>query len=63
MSTTPNTPYPVVGELFGSDLVGIIPQPVLQPGGPGTPVTQPTQTIGSLNGQWFNPCGHSVNNL
>lgn len=61
MPTTPNTEFPVMGGLYGWDYLNMSPQPILQPGGVGTPVTQPVQTIGEHNGQYVFGCGHSVN--
>jgi hypothetical protein len=52
------TPQPVIGQL--------LPQeegypPAFQPGGTGTPVIMPAQTVGEKRGRWFLGCGHSVN--
>lgn len=48
---------PILGEL--------LPVPYLpsssQPGGPGTIVTDPTQTVQEKNGFYYPGCGHSVN--
>jgi hypothetical protein len=48
---------PILGALY--------PAPYLpkskQPGGPGTPVVDPTQTVEEKNGYYYPGCGHSVN--
>jgi len=48
---------PVVGQL--------IPEPYQptpkQPGGPGTPVTDPTQKVDEKTGMFSPGCGHSIN--
>lgn len=46
----------VVGQL---DPVDYVPKPV-QPGGIGTPVTMPTQTVAEHNGRFMPGCGHSI---
>ncbi len=48
---------PVVGELRPVSY-GLI---CAQPGGVGTPVTDPTNSVGEINGKFFPGCGHSIN--
>jgi hypothetical protein len=50
---------PVVGQIYNVDLIGIYPSAV-QPGGIGTPVTMPAQSLGEKNGKFFPGCGHSI---
>lgn len=47
-----------VGQLLPGD--GCYPTP-LQPGGPGTPVTMPSQTEGEMIGLWVAGCTHWFN--
>lgn len=44
------------------DLIPIpyLPKPS-QPGGPGTPITDPVQTVYEKNGFYYPGCGHSIN--
>lgn len=49
---------PFIGELL---LEPYIP-PAVQPGGPGTPVTDPTQKPGELTGMFTAGCSHFFNN-
>jgi hypothetical protein len=48
---------PVVGELLP---VPYVPAPE-QPGGVGTPVTDPVQMVSEKNGFYYPACGHSIN--
>ena len=48
---------PVVGDLLPEPYQ---PKPK-QPGGPGTPVTDPTQTVGEHVGMFMPGCSHSIN--
>lgn len=50
---------PVVGELYRPP--GTFRQPCIQPGGVGTPVTDPTQTVEERTGKFAPACGHSIN--
>jgi hypothetical protein len=49
----------VVGELFNGDLLAMYPK-ASQPGGIGTPVTDPVQTVTEQNGRFRPGCGHSI---
>lgn len=56
----PFLPTIILGQLYPND--GTTPVPK-QPGGPGTPVTMPTETPGEAVGQWGLGCGHFVMSL
>lgn len=50
------------GDDMASRQLGYVPKP-LQPGGPYTPVTAPTQKQGELIGPVYPGCGHSNNSI
>ena len=48
---------PQVGQLLP---IPYLPTPS-QPGGPGTPITDPVQVFSEKNGYYYPGCGHSIN--
>jgi hypothetical protein len=58
--TTDTGPVDVIGELMPQDIGYAKP---VQPGGIGTPVTAPIQTVDELTGDFYFGCGHSLRSI